>query len=161
MNHVQSQEEIEFLRNLELRRGSPIGYRTYSTFYADTDGTIRDYGVMLYESGGRFWLQDFEREPTFLGFKIRRRDDEQYEMFETSFSPLDVVSLRKVNKSTVRSRVFNGKSPTDIPTANPVLSFFRETVTEFLFSDGSAMYFQLIDRTVPDMIEKTKNDKGI
>ncbi len=159
MPHVASQEEMEFLKELEVRRGTPIGYRTFSTFYADTDGNLCDFGVFLYESGGRFWYRDFEHEPSFLGFKLRKRkDDPKYVMFESSFSPLDVVSFRKVVKASVRACVFGTRAFEKLKKANPVLSFFREVVTEFRLSDGRALYFQLIDKTVQQIIEKTKNE---
>ena len=162
MQHVQSREEEDFLQNLELRRGSPIGYRTFATFYADTDRNLCDFGVFLYECAGRFWLQDFEYEPSFLGFKLpRRKDSPKYEMFETSFSPQEVVGFRKVTKASVRACVFGSKPFEKLRKANPILSFFSETVTEFRLSDGRALYFQLMDRTVQDMIEKTKNKQGI
>ena len=45
-----------------------------------------------------------------------------------------------------------------LKAANPVLSFFRETVTEFRLSDGRLLFFQLIDKTVQNMIEKYKTD---
>ncbi len=147
-------EETDFLQELEARRGAPIGYRTFSTFYADSDGNLCDYGVFLYESGGRFWYQDFEHVPTFLGFRLpRRKDDIKYEMFESSFSPSDVVSFMKVTKASVRACVFGSKAFGKLKRANPILSFFRETVTEFRLSDGRRLYFQLIDKTVQNMIK--------
>ena len=162
MPHVASQEEIDFLRQLEARRGAPVGYRTFSTFYADTDGNLCDYGVFLYQAADRFWYQDFEYEPSFFGFKIpRRKDDPKYEMFESSFSPLDVVSFRVVAKTDVRRCAIGSKSFEKLKVANPVLSFFYETVTEFRLQDGRALYFQLIDNTVPDMIMKIKKEKGL
>ena len=100
MPQVESREELDFLRDLEQRRGEPIGYRTFSTFYADSDGNVRDFGVFFYHCKDRFWYEDFEHEPTFLGIKLRpRKSEEKYEKFESSFSPLDVVSIRKVVKS--------------------------------------------------------------
>ena len=158
MPYVESQPERDFLSDLESRRGAPIGYRTFSTFYADTDGNICDFGVFLYECEGRFWFEDFEREPTFLGFKLRTRQDRKYEKFESSFSPLDVVSIRKVAKTSAR-RCACGELPIDrLRSPNPIMSFFRETVTEFRLADGKAMFFSLIDKTVPDMIAKFKNE---
>jgi len=159
MPQVESREELDFLRDLEQRRGEPIGYRTFSTFYADSDGNVRDFGVFFYHCKDRFWYEDFEHEPTFLGIKLRpRKSEEKYEKFESSFSPLDVVSIRKVVKSNARNCALGYMSFDKLKTANPVLSFFRETVTEFCLSDGRKLYFQLIDKTVPNMIEKYKTE---
>ena len=159
MPQVKSREELDFLQDLEKRRGNPIGYRTFSTFYADSDGNVRDFGVFFYQCQDRFWYEDFDHEPTFLGIKLKpRRSDYKYEKFESSFSPLDVVSIRKVVKSKARNCALGYASFEKLKAANPVLSFFRETVTEFRLSDGRLLYFQLIDKTVRDLIEKSKNE---
>ena len=159
MPQVRSQEELEFLRDLETRRGASVGYRTFSTFYADSDGNVRDFGVFFYQCQDRFWYEDFDHEPTFLGIKLRpRRGDYKYEKFEASFSPLEVVSIRKVVKSKARNCALGYMSFEKLKEANPVLSFFRETVTEFRLSDGRQLFFQLLDKTVQNMIEKYKNE---
>ena len=159
MPYIDTPVRHDFLSDLQARRGAPIGYRTFSTFYADTDGNVRDYGVFLYECEGRFWFEDFEHEPSFLGFRLRIRQSEcKYEKFESSFSPLDVVSLRKVVKAKARRCALGEISIDSLRTANPVLSFFRETVYEFRLADGRALFFSLMDRTVPDMITKSQNE---
>ena len=154
MPYIDTPEQHDFLSDIQARRGgAQIGYKTFSTFYADTDGNICDRGVFFYECEGRFWFEDFENEPTFLGFKLPiKRFEQKYEKFESSFSPADVTSIRKVVKASAR-RCARGESSIErLRTANPVLSFFRETVYEFRLADGKVLFFSLIDKTVPNMI---------
>ncbi|MBR5669183.1 MAG: hypothetical protein IKX15_06185, partial [Spirochaetales bacterium] len=61
-----------FLNEIEQRRGGSITFKTFSTFYADSDGNVRDYGVFLSLVNGVFWFQDFEHESSFLGFRLTR-----------------------------------------------------------------------------------------
>lgn len=147
-----------FLNDIEQRRGGKITFRTFSTFYADSDGNVRDYGVFLYMVNGVFWFQDFEHENSFLGFKLSRRRDEEYEMFESSFSPLDVVSSRTVMKKAARYCATGHRDFSKLRKANPVIGFLSETATEIKLNDGRTMYFQLMDKTVLKMIEQMKND---
>ena len=149
-------EREAFLNEIEQRRGGKITYRTFSTFYADSDGNMRDYGVFLYMVDGVFWFQDFERENTFLGFRLSRRRDEDYVMFESSFSPLEVVSSRTVMKKAARNCATGHKDFSKLRKANPITGFLAETATEIKLQDGRTMYFQLMDKTVLKMIDQMK-----
>ena len=148
-----------FLNEIEQRRGGKITFKTFSTFYADSDGNVRDYGVFLYMVNDTFWFQDFERENSFLGFKLSRRKDEDYEMFESSFSPLEVVSSRTVMKKAARNCATGHKDFSKLRKANPVIGFLAETATEIRLQDGKTMYFQLMDKTVLNIIDQMQNNK--
>ena len=147
-----------FLNDIEQRRGGSISFKTFSTFYADSDGNVRDYGVFLYMVNGTFWFQDFERENTFLGFKLSRRRDEEYEMFESSFSPLEVVSFRTVLKKAARKCATGFKDFAKLKKANPVIGLLAETVTEVKLENGRTLYFQLMDKSVQDIVNQMQND---
>ena len=147
-----------FLNEIEQRRGGKITFRTFSTFYADSEGNVRDYGVFLYMVDGVFWFRDFERDNSFLGFRLSRRRDEEYEMFEGSFSPLEVVSSRTVMKKAARNCATGRKDFSKLRKANPVIGFLAETVTEIRLQNGRTMYFQLMDKTVLKMIEQMQNN---
>ena len=148
-----------FLNDIEQRRGGKITFKTFSTFYADSKGNVCDYGVFLYMVDGTFWFQDLERDRNFLGFKLRKRSDEVYEMFESSFSPLDVVSFRTVMKKAARNCALGFRDFSKLRKANPVIGFFAETATEIRLRDGKTMYFQLMDKSVRNMIEQAQTDK--
>ncbi len=156
MSIADNNEGYDLIKDIEARRGAPMGYRTFSTFYADSDGNVCDYGVFLYECEDRFWYEDFEHEASFLGIKIRTRkqDDYKYEKFESSFPMSDVVSTRRVRKSPARRCAWGEKSFDSLRKANPVLSFFSAVVTEFVLKDGRRLYFELMDKSVLEIIRK-------
>ena len=150
-----------FLNDIEQRRGGKITFKTFSTFYADSEGNVRDYGVFIYMVNGTFWFQDFERDRNFLGFKLSKRRDEEYVMFESSFSPLEVVSARIVLKKAARNCALGYRDFSKLREANPVIGFLAETATEIRLRDGKTLYFQLIDKTIPKMINQMQsNIKG-
>ena len=152
-------EGAAFLGEIEQRRGGKITFKTFSTFYADNLGNVRDYGVFLYMVDGTFFFQDFEHENTFLGFKLRKRKNEpEYVMFEGSFSPLDVVSFRTVNKKAARNCALGFRDFSKLRKANPVLGFFTETATEIKLKDGRTMYFQFMDKSVRNIVNQMKDD---
>ena len=152
------EETRAFLAEIEHRRGGQISFRTFSTFYADNSGKLCQYGVFFYRVNGMFWFQDFEHVPSFLGFQLTKSRDEEYQMFESSFSPSDVVSIRKVWKKSVIRCVQNGKDFSKLHTFNPVLGILSESATEFTMKDGRLLYFQFMDRTVQEMIVTRMNN---
>ena len=148
-------EREAFLNEIEQRRGGKLTYRTFSTFYADSDGNLRDFGI-LYMVNGIFWFQDFERDNSFLGFRFNRFKTEAFIPFESSFSPLEVVSSRTVLKKAVRSCAMGQKDFSKLRKANPITGFLAETVTEIRLQSGRTMYFQFADKTVLKMIDQMK-----
>ena len=156
-NHNENDSEA-FLNDIEQRRGGSITFKTFSTFYADSDGNVRDYGVFLYMVNGVFWFQDFEHESSFMGFKLSRRRDEEYEMFESSFSPLEVVSFRTVMKKAARRCATGFKDFSKLRKSNPVLGFLSETVTEVKLQSGKTMYFQFMDKSVRNIVNQMQKD---
>jgi len=158
MPDTEMEETKAFLAELEQRRGGKITYRAFSAFYGDNRGILREFGVFFYEVDKTFWFQDFERENTFLGFKIGAKKAEKYVMFESSFSPLDVVGIRKVLKSRARKCVQDAKPFDKLKTYNPVLFALSEYVTEITLKDGRIMFFQFIDSTVEKKIKQYQMD---
>ena len=156
---VQDDESAAFLNEIEQRRGGKITFKTFSTFYADNNAIVRDYGVFLYLVNGTFFFQDFEHESTFLGFKLpKRKDQPEYEMFESSFSPLDVDSFRTVSKKAARNCALGFRDFSRLRKANPVLGFLTETATEITLRDGRAMYFQFMDKSVRNLVDQMKKE---
>lgn len=154
MPAVQDGDGNEFIKGLEAKRGCPVGWRTYSTFYADSNGVVREYGVFLYEAGGRFWFEDFEHEPQILGFKLpKSKNAAPYVKFESGFDPNDVLETRIVKKNAAKSLAGGFKPHSKVKTAGTLARFFSQCVTEILLKDGSALYFELADRTLQSMID--------
>ena len=44
---MESREARQFIDQLEAQLGAHIGWRTFATWFASNDGTIREYGVFL------------------------------------------------------------------------------------------------------------------
>ena len=152
-------ESAAFLNDIEQRHGGKITFKTFSTFYADSLGNVRDYGVFFYMIGGTFFFQDFEHESSFLGFKIpKRKNEPEYVMFESSFSPLDVLSFRTVNKKAARNCALGFRNISKLRKANPVLGFLTETATEIKLKDGRLMYFQFMDKSVRNIVIQMQID---
>lgn len=155
-----SEAETEaFLKDIEQRRGGSISYRTFSTFYADSNHKICDYGVFFYQVNDEFWFEDFEHEPSFLGFRIRiRRDEQKYEKFESGFKPQDVESVRTVTKKAARSYACGRIDYSRLKGAIVLRQLLSEVVTEIRLKDGRVMFFQFMDKTV---INKIKDIQGV
>ncbi len=155
MSKVKDGDSEAFLRELEELRGAPIGFRTFSTFYADSYGNLREYGVFVYECAQRIWFEDFEHETNLFGFTLKpRKGAPKYVKFESSFSREDILEIREVTKSAVRRCVSGGMQFNMIKKANPVTRLLAETVTELRLKDGCTLYFQFIDRNMVKRIVK-------
>ena len=158
MPQVMDEETRAFLAEIEQRRGGKISFRTFSTFYADNMGKLCLYGVFFYKVNDTYWFQDFEYVPSFLGFRLPARKEQEYVMFESSFVPTGVVSIRKVRKKSVIRCAQNGGDFSRIRTFNRVLGILSESATELTLNDGRILYFQFMDDTVRNMIERKKNN---
>ena len=90
MPQAMDEETRAFLSDIEQRRGGQITFRTFSTFYADNSGKLCQYGVFFYRVNGMFWFQDFEYVPSFLGFRLTKKKDPDYQMFE-SWGPVLLI----------------------------------------------------------------------
>ena len=157
MSTVTDADAKAFLSEIEIRRGGTIGYKTFSTFYADNRGTVRDYGVFFYDVNNHFWFEDFEHETNFFGFRIKPgKNTPKYEKYESDFDPGDVETVRTVRKKAAKKFVSGYIKAEKVRTANLLGRLFSEVVTEIKMKDGKIMYFQFIDKTVEKMIEKSK-----
>jgi len=151
---MYNDEVKAFIETLERKRGYPIGWRTYSTYYANSNGIIREYGVFLYEAGDEFWYEDFEREPTFLGFKLAKsKNAQKYVKYEAGFASNDVLQIRVVRKKDAQAVAKGIKTDKQVKTASTLARLFYQCVTEVKLRDGSLLYFELPDKTLQQKIE--------
>lgn len=135
-----------FIQEIEKRRGGPMGFRTYATWFGASTGEIRDYGVFLYKIGDVFFFEDFERQPTIFGIKIPEgKNKKPYEKLEGSFRASDIVSSRLVVKKRADFIITAKGDLNRLQDPNFLQKFFSELVTEITLADGRKYYMQLLD----------------
>lgn len=135
-----------FLAELENRHGSPVLWRTYATWYGNSMGYCREYGVFFYFCADRFHYQDFERTPAILGLNFtRKKSSEPFVPYIGSFTAAQITATRQVTKAQARRVVAGILAAAAIPSPSVFTRFFRQTVQMLLLSDGSAHFFELMD----------------
>jgi hypothetical protein len=139
------QDPIEFLKEIEDRRGGKVGWRTYSTWFSDCLN-IREYGVFFYEVNGVFYYEDFERKPSILGFQLpSRKDAPKYEKLEGSFNSSDVKRIVRMSKSRAQSYLSHQDREKLIHEVNLFERIFKQLVTMVELSDGQRFFFEFLD----------------
>ena len=139
-----NQETVRFIKEREEKLGAPITFRTYSTWYGKVGGELREYGVFLYSDGKTLVYEDFDRNPQILG---------------NSFPLSDIKGIDQVTRSSAEKAV---KAMKDISRSPSALSrFFRRLVTRVILSDGSVLFFELIDhKAFKDMVIESRSING-
>ncbi len=141
-----TEDAKDLINELETRFGGSVGYRTYSTWYAATDGAVRDFGVFVYQINSIIHFEDFERKPTMFGIPIgTRKKQPPYQKYEGTIDPKDIEGISRVSKKLALNTVLDGKDPATIPQANIIQKIFSSLVTRILMKDGSAFFFELIN----------------
>lgn len=141
----KNQDAVEFLRELETRRGGKIKWKTYSTWFSDCTN-VREFGVFLYEIDGILYYEDFERKPSILGFELpKRKNAPEYIKLEGSFMAADVVNVYKLSKSRAVSYLHNQERTRLLRPASAFDRFFRQTVSIVKLRDGSKLFFEFLD----------------
>lgn len=147
----------QFIENLEKRFGGPVGYRTYSTWFASDAGTVREFGVFIYEINGTFHYEDFERKPSMFGFALKpRKNQPPYVKMEGSFSPQSVKNMTTVAKSQALACANGNKRPELIAPANALQRLFSPLVTRVVLANGPTLFFELINHK--EFIKAVKED---
>ena len=153
MSENQKDDVAVFIHSLEEKRGCPVGWRTYSTFYADSCGIVREYGVFLYEANGCFWYEDFERTPQLFGIPLpKSKKDLPYVKFESFFDPSNVNEIRAIKRKDAIALAKGTKEHSKIKAANAFEKFFFQCVTEVVLKDGKILYFELPNKTLHNKI---------
>ncbi len=148
-------EATTYLKGLEEKRGGPLTWKTFSTFYADSNGIVRDHGVFLYEVNNHFWYEDFEHTANIFGVPIKRsKKAPPYVKFEASFAPEAVKSIRTVKKNAATAFCKGYKKYEKLKAANLFDKIFCQCVTEFVLEDGTVLFFELMDKTLSNKINK-------
>lgn len=136
----------QFIQSLEERYGGPVGFRTYSTWFASNHGVVREFGVFLYKINDVFHFEDFERKPTLFGFPMRSsKNKEPYIKMEGSFLASDVASITMVTKSKALACAEGQINQDAIAPASPVAKLFKSLVSRVVLHDGTTYFFELIN----------------
>lgn len=159
-------EATAYLKGLEEKRGGPLEWKTFSTFYANNNGIIRDHGVFLYEVNNQYWYEDFEHTAQIFGIPLKKPKNAQpYVKFEAWFSPKSVTRIRTVKKKSAIAFCKGYKKYEKLKEANLFDKIFCQCVTEFALNDGTMLFFELMDKTLSDKINtfkiKEKNNECI
>ena len=150
-------EALNLIAELEEKRGGKITWRTVVLFYADSEGVSKE-SVFMYRIGDTFFCEDFERNFTFLGFKVKPPKGYKYVKFESSFEINDIKSVDTVLKKDVLS-LCNGKTNCRIRKAGCLSSVFRQTLTELEFTDGRKVFMEMLKSAEFKKIIDTENRK--
>lgn len=137
----------KFLAQLEEKHGGPVKWRTYATWYGNTDGTLREYGVFLYVIGSIFYFEDFERLPSILGYVLKpKKNTPPYVKYEGSFRGGDIKRTLVVTKGQATDCIRGSRNVEDIKGAGMFGKLFKQLVLLVETADGQAHFFELMDR---------------
>lgn len=136
-------EESVFIEALEKKRGGKITYREIALFYADFKRNCKE-SVFLYRIGDRIYLEDFEREFRFLGFRVKPPKGYKYVKFEAYFCVGDVSGAEVVLRRSVEQFV-KGKA-NEVKCASGASALFGQTMLKLNFKDGSFIFLEVVDK---------------
>ena len=136
----------QFIENLEARFGGPVGYRTYSTWFASDEGLIREFGVFIFEINGILHFEDFERKPSIFGFSMKPgKNQKPYVKMERSFDPKEITSIETVTKQAAQAVAQGSRRADEIGEANLMQRLFSRLVTKITLGSGPTYFFELIN----------------
>lgn len=142
---TMDQNAHDFIKELEEAYGQPIGWRTYSMWFGHSDGTVREFGVILFLIGDIIHYEDFEKQRSLLGFQLpKKANTPAYVKMKGSFSRKDVVDIQKVAKTSAEAWLRTSVPQPPRPVGK-LASLLRQTVTMVTLRDGTRMFFELLD----------------
>lgn len=133
----------EFLKKLEETHGGKIDRKSFSLWYGDSEGNIREFGVFLYRINGVYYYEDFKRRASILGFTVPDKKQNEYVKFERSFSSEDVESTEVVRKAEARKAIETGRNA---KKAGVFSRLFLDTVLKVQLKDSTFRFFQLVEK---------------
>ncbi|MBN2860012.1 MAG: hypothetical protein JXK93_07110 [Sphaerochaetaceae bacterium] len=141
-----TEEANEFIAELEKRFSGTIGYRTYSTWFAASDGIVRSFGVFVFQIGTLLHFEDFERKPSMFGIPLNpKRKKEAYRKYEGTIDVSEIRDISQVSKKRALECVLSEVDSTKIPPATPFQRLFIQLVTRVILNDGTTYFFELIN----------------
>ena len=153
MKQEMTEETRAFLKEREDRFGGKIVWRGFSLFYGDNNGNLREHGVFVFQIDNRFYYEDFETTPRFLGLPIfsDKKQKSDYVKFEGSFRAIDVRSIDYVKKSSAIDLI-KGRTQ-KVKTASVLGRLLGEVVMSVEFDDGSIKFFEFAGNEFRQLVE--------
>lgn len=140
---VLKEETEKFIESLEEKLGSPMSYRTFCTWYCDSDGNLRDRGVFLCRFSDSIYYEDFEPKNDFIGDILlgRKPSREKYVKMERVFAISDIESIRVVTRSAAESDMRR-----EHREAGFLSRLLSRLVLQLKLRDGTLLFFEAMDR---------------
>ncbi|MFA6844419.1 MAG: hypothetical protein WCR02_01705 [Sphaerochaetaceae bacterium] len=136
-----------FIQALETKRGTPILWRTYSTWYGNTNKVVREYGVFVYRCKDTFYFEDFERNPSIFGIPLqKKKNTTPFVQYEGSFSVNEIEKTMQVSKKYALRMAQEGQNDSGLKAANALQKVFSPLVEMVQLKGGTVHFFELIDR---------------
>lgn len=153
---VMTEETRQFLAEREQRFGGKIVWRAFSLFYGDSEGNIRENGVLVFQIGNTFYYEDFEKtQNNILGIKVEPKNKTEYVKFEGSFKAINVRGIDYVKRSDAINYI-KGKTQ-KVRTVSAAARFFKEVVMSIEFEDGTMKFFEVSGSEFRQLIEMEIN----
>lgn len=140
--NMDTADTTAFLKEKEERLGAKIRYKTYSTWYGEIGGELREWGVFLYSDGKTFILEDFNREPSILGIKLTEKKNNDYVKYERTFPVSQVDNILQVTRLSAERSVSLGSDLSK--PANLFAKAVQKLVTKVELRDGSILFFEMM-----------------
>jgi hypothetical protein len=142
-----NREAEQFIQELESRFNGPLTYRTYSTWFASSEGLVRDFGVFVFKINDVFHYEDFERNPSMFGFALKpSKKQKPYVKMEGSFTAEDVINISTVTKNAALACANGYLKAEDIPQASLLKKFFSRLVSKVELKGGTTLFFEFINQ---------------
>lgn len=150
-----------FINGIEEKLGSPVTWRTFSTWYGSNEGVIREYGVFLCICGGQLYGEDFERLPQILGYTLKQKNRPKYEKYSFSIPLSRIKSISRVTKKGA-DLACRAASKVPLAEAGAFSKAMSQIVTQLETEDGICHYFELIShKEFIDALRKELTDGSI
>ncbi len=139
----KTEDPSEFWREVEARRGGPVGFFSFATFLGRSDGSQLDLPGLFYTVNETGWFEDFEKDNWLARILAGTR---KFEKTELSFSLAEVAEVRMVTRRAAARCLGRGIRPDRLARASAFSRFFAVPVVEVILANGSAIFFDLLKR---------------
>ncbi|MCR5732234.1 MAG: hypothetical protein K6G51_04785 [Sphaerochaetaceae bacterium] len=138
-----NEDAIEFIKQLEEKLGAKITYKAFCTFYADSNGNIRESGVFLCRYGDSIYYEDFEPQHNDLLELVFSKQKKKKEFVKTSwnFKLADIESITLVSQGAARKDPKHSHKK-----ANPFSKLLERQVFQIKLKDNTLLFFEAIDK---------------
>ncbi len=159
MRGQMDNESQRFIEELERKYEGSMTYRTFATWFGSSDKVVREFGVFIFKINEIVYFEDFERVPSILGITLpSSKRATPYVKLEESFDPKKVVHISTVTRSYATDVVQQKREIVQSDKLPWYKSILSKLVTQLIFEDGKALFFELINPK--EFIGAVKEAKG-